>query len=713
MVNGFDQKDAPVLYHGTVLDTGYWPARGIVYSLLVHTMLFSALLYISISGVLAPSPLRAERRPDGERLDLREVIYLPVLGPGDAGQAPGELGEGEEVPSVASARPPEGLSYPGPQPIVSEVPDPTNSFQTVLRPALEDPELIEPSLALPNLIQLEDRPAVVQAEAPSREALIDPFLEAAVEPEETPEPAPLERLDLDAETRADLSALARELDAAQPLPAEPVPVAVPERALDAVDATDLGALAANRNPLQALPARDVDLALPMRALDPVETTEIPELVVARNPAQPLPVREAATVLPTRSLDAPAADREALAELGAGTRSVQPLPVDPLDTALPRREVEAIELADLAASRTSASRGAAALPGGSVTTVLPERGFDLPQLDVNAGSGGTALEDILALSPMPASERGPLPTGEARGVFAISPRPSLETSNTRPGVRADEAGEREATDGELSSLADLTGPASDNGSSGNGAEAGGGTAADSGGGGDVDDAGRGAEGTGTGEGGGRNPFPGVRILAGGTEPPASPAANGLQVVGGYVSGETRAPDNPEPTGGPGHLQRSYTVTVVTTESSGGGLPSFGVFADEQVHTVFVDMRESPGDETPAWTVEYGVPSGIRVQATTGPDADVELPGFVLPFPIDRVQPAFPPQIAARFPQEMVIAYAVINAEGKLEHIAVKRSPDPRFVQPVYDSLAQWTFRAARLDGAAVAVKMLLGIPLARR
>jgi hypothetical protein len=60
--------------------------------------------------------------------------------------------------------------------------------------------------------------------------------------------------------------------------------------------------------------------------------------------------------------------------------------------------------------------------------------------------------------------------------------------------------------------------------------------------------------------------------------------------------------------------------------------------------------------------------------------------------------------------MVIAYAVINTEGKMEHAAVKDSPDPLLSERVLAALRNWTFKPAQVDGQNVAAKALFGIPV---
>ena len=51
------------------------------------------------------------------------------------------------------------------------------------------------------------------------------------------------------------------------------------------------------------------------------------------------------------------------------------------------------------------------------------------------------------------------------------------------------------------------------------------------------------------------------------------------------------------------QTSYSITI--TSSGGGGLPDFGVFQDEKIYTVYLDMRANDTDCTPSWTLQYAV------------------------------------------------------------------------------------------------------------
>jgi TonB family protein len=52
--------------------------------------------------------------------------------------------------------------------------------------------------------------------------------------------------------------------------------------------------------------------------------------------------------------------------------------------------------------------------------------------------------------------------------------------------------------------------------------------------------------------------------------------------------------------------------------------------------------------------------------------------------------------------------VVTSEGTPTEIAVKSATDAELVQPVKDAVAQWKFAPARLNGTAVARKVLLPI-----
>jgi len=274
--------------------------------------------------------------------------------------------------------------------------------------------------------------------------------------------------------------------------------------------------------------------------------------------------------------------------------------------------------------------------------------------------GPDLRTFLALTPMPAVAEPALsaPPGEAKGRFAVSPDPNLDASGNEPGSKGTTA---------------AAGPPATAVSSGSAAESGL------------------ASGSDTSSGPGKNVFPGITIIGGAvdTKTARNPAVNAR---------------TPLP------LQTSYGITVLSSGAGGGGLPNLGVFSNEQVHTAFLDMRRDINDQVPSWTVEYALLQGRPGQAGGASKPGGSQLGIVLPFPTVKEQPAMPPELVRSYPGRMVIVYAIINIEGKMEQMVVKDSPDSRLNEPVLNALSKFVFRPAQRDGETVPAKALLGIPV---
>jgi hypothetical protein len=322
--------------------------------------------------------------------------------------------------------------------------------------------------------------------------------------------------------------------------------------------------------------------------------------------------------------------------------------------------------------------------------------------------------------MPAAVQQPLkvPPGEARGRFAISPNPNLSTTETQPGskngVAPEEAGvvgQPETTEAKVlpagtgaktePKLAAMEGAGSSpksapaGKSGGGGSDAGGKITAGSA------EQGKGSgSGQGTGGAGGsgvakKKPFSGITIVGGSYEPGTQEAdqEDAAPVV------QARRP-----------LQTAYGLTVISTENSGGGLPYYGVFSQEQVYTVYLDMRRDEADTAPSWTLEFAVIENRENPEDAPGNPGRSREGLILPFPIEKEQPPLPIELVGRHQGQMIVVYAVINAEGKMEQISVKDSPDPQLNEPLLRSFGKWIFRPAQLNGKPVSVKALIGIPL---
>jgi len=53
---------------------------------------------------------------------------------------------------------------------------------------------------------------------------------------------------------------------------------------------------------------------------------------------------------------------------------------------------------------------------------------------------------------------------------------------------------------------------------------------------------------------------------------------------------------------------------------------------------------------------------------------------------------------------------MGADGKLQKLSVRESPDVGFNRPILAALIHWSFRPAQLNGQPVALKILLGISI---
>lgn len=149
------------------------------------------------------------------------------------------------------------------------------------------------------------------------------------------------------------------------------------------------------------------------------------------------------------------------------------------------------------------------------------------------------------------------------------------------------------------------------------------------------------------------------------------------------------------------QSSYGLTVVSSGNSGGGLEDFGVFSDEPVFTVYIDLEDSQGNALPSWILQY---------ASIG---QASAPENVLnpPLPAARIIPAWPSDLARRYQNQIVVVRGLIDEQGRFQALHMLQSPRPELSTVLLATLEKWRFAAASMSGRAVAVKILLGVPIA--
>jgi hypothetical protein len=342
-------------------------------------------------------------------------------------------------------------------------------------------------------------------------------------------------------------------------------------------------------------------------------------------------------------------------------------------------------------------------------------LDVPKPPKVLPSSGTALRNLAVLSPIVPhkTEIAEIPLGEAHGHFAIGPE-AVKSKLAEAGAGTGNA----PGAGAATTAVSAGGTGSGAAANGHGTDAGSGVEAGNGTGtGSASGTGQGRAGLGPGAGGqggglgagsgtgkgtgvgaglgpGRGPFPGLSIDGGVGTAGSIPRTTGYKLMFG--------PDKPY----------NYGLTVEAEGKSGGGLRDFGVFHDEQVYTVYLDVSQ-PGD--PAyWTLQYAV---LRPAAsTTVVSLKKAVPAsaeqqVLAPFPSSKEDPKLPPEVTKQYPGHMIVVYAEITAEGKLRKLHIMDSPDIELSQLVLQALFKWDFKPAILDGKPVAVRALFGVPLA--
>jgi len=153
--------------------------------------------------------------------------------------------------------------------------------------------------------------------------------------------------------------------------------------------------------------------------------------------------------------------------------------------------------------------------------------------------------------------------------------------------------------------------------------------------------------------------------------------------------------------------TYNMNIVSTASSGGGLPELGIFHNEKVYTVFLDMRATDEDHAPSWILQYAV----QQPPPGDPDANgrTRINGVPTPpYAMLKEIPEFPPDLLHKYAHKVIVASAIMNTTGKLEQVSIPQNSEDALVGPLLAALRHWLFQPAQIDGQPVSLKILLGI-----
>jgi len=179
-------------------------------------------------------------------------------------------------------------------------------------------------------------------------------------------------------------------------------------------------------------------------------------------------------------------------------------------------------------------------------------------------------------------------------------------------------------------------------------------------------------------------------------------SGMTIVGGSGGNGLRSAPS-DATVDPNNPHGSYGLTILSAGASGGAVRDFGVFPDGPVYTVYLDVSKL-GIHGARWSLQYSASREVRIAH----------PGVALtpPFPEDQRLPQLPPAAVSANIGRVVVIQANLKADGKLEAFHIMESPDQRLNEGLVESLTHWYFEPAAMGTEKVAVKVLLGIPIAQ-
>ncbi len=84
-------------------------------------------------------------------------------------------------------------------------------------------------------------------------------------------------------------------------------------------------------------------------------------------------------------------------------------------------------------------------------------------------------------------------------------------------------------------------------------------------------------------------------------------------------------------------------------------------------------------------------------------------MVLPDPLRKVDPRYPPALVEERIEGEVVLYAIIRENGSVDSIQLVRGVDPTLDKNSMEALAQWKFTPALHGGEKVAVEAIVHIP----
>jgi TonB family protein len=273
-------------------------------------------------------------------------------------------------------------------------------------------------------------------------------------------------------------------------------------------------------------------------------------------------------------------------------------------------------------------------------------------------GASAAGQLLALGLNPASVQGPIPipAGNRHGEFAAGPEGKPDAPGTpelKPG-----------------------------GNSAGGAGS------------------RAAEGAG-------NSAPGITVA------PAPNVPTSLSSSGGAIAQlPSRVAERP-PDSEPQQIAKLEPPHLPAISAPDEGLES-QVFGGKKYYSLTLNMPNltSAGG---SWIIRFAELDQAPVSGAAFAHATTVVPEGELtaPVAVEKVDPAYPPELMADRIEGVVTLYAVIHSDGTVSDIHVLRSVEDRLDHNAIHALERWRFRPATRNGAPVNLEAVVQIPFRLR
>lgn len=137
-----------------------------------------------------------------------------------------------------------------------------------------------------------------------------------------------------------------------------------------------------------------------------------------------------------------------------------------------------------------------------------------------------------------------------------------------------------------------------------------------------------------------------------------------------------------------------------------------FPAPDVEPVFEPVADPDPPEMPDGIIDPLLVPPVAPPRPVGP-VDEQTAGLMLPQPLTRPAPEYPPIAIRAGRSGRVVLRAVIDTDGAVGEIQVVQAPRPDLglVAAALEAVSRWTFEPGRLDGRPVAVSMTVIVDFA--